>query len=135
MNIQIIALASVILTLGLCSCNTLQSVRVSSMNLLKGTQKKNIEEPATSSEVPKQRNTETNSKKKTSPNNPNPSLQTNVPALPEPITSEAPKEPDSPKIIPPSKPKEKEPTQKEDPKKESILKPKLPAREGILPPS
>ena len=135
MNIQIIALTSVILTLGLCSCNTLQSVRVSSMNLLKGTPKKNIEKPSPSGEAPKKKNTEPNSKKNTSPNNPNPSPQTNVPALPEHITRKEQKESDEPNIVPPSKPKEKDPIQKEDPKKESILKPKLPAREGILPPS
>ncbi|MDC0048445.1 hypothetical protein OAL09_03790 [Verrucomicrobia bacterium] len=135
MKIQIIAPALVIVALGLCSCNTLQSIRVSSINLLKGTQKKNIEESVPSGEAPKQKNTGTNSKKKTSPKNPNPSPQTNVPVLPEHIPSKEQKEPDKPKIVPPSKPKEKEPTQKEDPKKESILKPKLPAREGLLPPS
>ena len=135
MNIQIIALTSVILTLGLCSCNTLQSVRLPSMNLLKGTPKKNIEKPSPSGEAPKQKNAGPNPKKKTSPKNSNPSPQTNVPVLPEHITSKEQKEPDKPKIVPPSKPKEKEPTQKEDSKKESILKPKLPAREGVLPPS
>ena len=126
MKIQIIAPTLVIIALGLCSCNTLQSIRVPSINLLKGTQENNIEE---SGEVTKPPNTGKNLVKKTSPENSNSSPQTNVPVLPEPITSE------EPKIVPPPKPEEKKPTQQENPGKQSILKPKLPAREGVLPPS
>ena len=126
MKIQIIAPTLVIIALGLCSCNTLQSIRVPSINLLKGTQENNIEE---SGEVTKPANTGKNLVKKTSPENSNSSPQTNVPVLPEPITSE------EPKIVPPPKPEEKKSTQQENPGKQSILKPKLPAREGVLPPS
>ena len=129
MKIQIIAPTLVIIALGLCSCNTLQSIRVPSINLLKGTQENNIEE---SGEVTKPANTGKNLVKKTSLENSNSSPQTNVPLLPEPITSEEPKEP---KIVPPPKPEEKKSTQQENPGKQSILKPKLPSREGVLPPS
>ncbi|MDE0570394.1 MAG: hypothetical protein OSB44_06905 [Verrucomicrobiales bacterium] len=135
MKIQIIALTLVIVTLGLCSCNTLQLIRLPSMDLLKDTQKKNIEESELSSKPTKQKNTESNLEKKASPENSNTAPQINLPEGEEPITSEEPKEPKKPKIVPPSKSEEKEPVQKEDPKKQSILKPKLPAREGILPPS
>jgi hypothetical protein len=135
MKIQIIALALVIVTLGLCSCNTLQSIGVPSIDLLKGTQKKNIEESEPSSKTTKKKNTEANLEKKASPENSNTAPQINLPVLSEPKTSEEPKEPKKPEIAPPSKPEEKELVQKENPKKQSILKPKLPAREGVLPPS
>ena len=82
MKIQIIAPTLVIIALGLCSCNTLQSIRVPSINLLKGTQENNIEE---SGEVTKPANTGKNLVKKTSPENSNSSPQTNVPVLPEHI--------------------------------------------------
>ena len=62
MKIQIIAPTLVIIALGLCSCNTLQSIRVPSINLLKGTQENNIEE---SGEVTKPANTGKNLVKKT----------------------------------------------------------------------
>ena len=119
MKIQIIALVLVIVTLGLCSCNTLQLIRLPSMDLLKDTQKKNIEEPEPSSKPTKQKNTESNLEKKASSENSNTAPQINLPVLSEPIINE----------------EEKEPVQKEDQKKQSILKPKLPVREGILPPS
>lgn len=127
MKNQIIALTLVMLTLGLCSCTQLQSIGIPAINSLKGPNNKNIKEPNLIGKTTKE--------KKDSSENSNTTPQTNPPELPKPKISEGPEKPKKPQIVPPSKPEEKQPIQKEEKGNQSILKPKLPEREGVLPPS
>ena len=127
MKIEIISLALVFLTLGLCSCNNLKTIRVPSINPIKGTNDKNIEKPNPSSKETKKENTTPDLKKYNSSEKTNTSPQINPPKLPRTVAE--------PEIVPPSDPEEKKPVPEESPEKKSILKPKLPARETVLPPS
>ena len=124
MKNQIIALTLVMVTLGLCSCNQLQSIGIPAINSLKGPNNKNIKEPNLTSKTTKE--------KKDLSGNSDTAPQTNPPELPKTKISEGP---EKPQIVSPSKPKEKQPIQKEEQGNQSILKPKLPEREGVLPPS
>ncbi|MEC7863354.1 MAG: hypothetical protein VYC70_12105 [Verrucomicrobiota bacterium] len=127
MKNQIIALTLVMLTLSLCSCTQLQSIGIPTINSLKGSNNKKIKEPNLIGKTTKE--------KKDSSENSNTTPQKNSPELPKSKISEEPEKPKKPQIVPPSKPEEKQPIQKEEKGNQSILKPKLPEREGVLPPS
>jgi len=129
MKIETISLVLVILTLGLCSCNNLKSIRVPSINSIKGANNKSIVKPTPSSKETKKENTTPHLQKDNSSGESNASSQINAPELSGTGTVT------KPEVVPPSKPEEKKPIPEESPKEQSILKPKLPERETVLPPS